>query len=110
MSTTPVVHLELLISPRIIEKHRNDSFVQIRGMGKDDSWQKYEAKKPRDCRFKKAPPPSRPARKYKEYDTCYLAGGSVTFLYEMKSLVMCGTFCPFVCILCSHVVNLSNKI
>ncbi len=44
VSTTPVVHLDLRISPRIFEKIRNDPKVIIRGLGKGDSWKKLEAK------------------------------------------------------------------
>ncbi len=35
--TTPVVHLDLQISPRIFEKIRNDPYVIIRGLGEGDS-------------------------------------------------------------------------
>jgi hypothetical protein len=34
VSLTPVVHLDLRISPRIFEKIRNDPNVIIRGLGK----------------------------------------------------------------------------
>jgi hypothetical protein len=34
---TPVVHLELRISPRIFEKNLNDDNVIIRGLGEVDS-------------------------------------------------------------------------
>jgi hypothetical protein len=44
VSLTPVVHLELRISPRIFEKIRNDPKVNIRGLGEGDSWKKPEAK------------------------------------------------------------------
>ncbi len=44
VSLTPVVHLDLRISPRIFEKIRNDSNVIIRGLGEGDSWKKPEAK------------------------------------------------------------------
>jgi hypothetical protein len=37
VSSTPVVHLDLRISPRIFEKIRNDPNVIIRGSGEDDS-------------------------------------------------------------------------
>ncbi len=47
-SLTPVVHLDLRISPRIFEKIWNDPNVIIRGLGEDDSWEKPEAKKSRD--------------------------------------------------------------
>jgi hypothetical protein len=36
VSLTPVVHLDLRISPRIFEKIRNDSNVIIRGLGEGD--------------------------------------------------------------------------
>jgi hypothetical protein len=44
VSLTPVVHLDLRISPRIFEKIRNDSNVIISGLGEGDSWKKPEAK------------------------------------------------------------------
>ncbi len=44
VSLTPVVHLDLRISPQIFEKIRNDSNVIIRGLGEGDSWNKPEAK------------------------------------------------------------------
>ncbi len=34
---TPVVHLDLRISPRIFEKNPNDPYVIIRGWGEGDS-------------------------------------------------------------------------
>ena len=37
VSKTPVVHLDLRISPRIFEKIRNDPNVIIRGLGEGDS-------------------------------------------------------------------------
>jgi hypothetical protein len=37
VSLTPVVHLDLRISPRIFEKIRNDLNVIIRGLGEGDS-------------------------------------------------------------------------
>jgi hypothetical protein len=37
VSLTPVVHLDLRISPRIFEKNRNDPNVIIRGLGEGDS-------------------------------------------------------------------------
>jgi hypothetical protein len=37
VSLTPVVHLDLRISPRIFEKIRNDHNVIIRGLGECDS-------------------------------------------------------------------------
>ncbi len=44
VSMTPVVHLDLRISPRNFEKIRNDPNVIIRGLGEGDSWKKPEAK------------------------------------------------------------------
>ncbi len=44
VSLTPVVHLDLRISPRIFEKIQNDPNFIIRGLGKGDSWKKPEAK------------------------------------------------------------------
>ena len=41
---TPVVNLDLRISPRIFEKIRNDPNVIFRGLGEGDSWKKPEAK------------------------------------------------------------------
>ncbi len=43
VSMTPVVHLDLRISPRIFEKIRNNPNIIIRGLGEDDSWKKPEA-------------------------------------------------------------------
>jgi hypothetical protein len=37
VSLTPVVHLDLRISPRIFEKIQNDPNVIIRGLGEGDS-------------------------------------------------------------------------
>jgi hypothetical protein len=37
VSLTPVVHIDLRISPRIFEKIRNDHNVIIRGLGEGDS-------------------------------------------------------------------------
>jgi hypothetical protein len=37
VSTTPVVHLELRISPRIFEKNRNGPNGILRGLGETDS-------------------------------------------------------------------------
>ncbi len=48
MSTTPVVNLELQISPRILEKIRNSPNGILWGWGETDSWKKPEAKKSRD--------------------------------------------------------------
>jgi hypothetical protein len=42
VSLTPVVHLDLRISPRIFGKIRNDP--NVRGLGEGDSWKKPEAK------------------------------------------------------------------
>jgi hypothetical protein len=44
VSLTPVVHLDLRISPRIFEKIQNDPNVIIRGLGEGDSWKNHEAK------------------------------------------------------------------
>ena len=44
VSLTPVVHLDLRISPQIFEKILNDPNVIIRGLGEGDSWKKPEAK------------------------------------------------------------------
>ncbi len=40
VSATPVVHLELRISPRIFEKIRNGPIGILRGLGETDSWKK----------------------------------------------------------------------
>ncbi len=40
VSLTPVVHLDLRISLRILEKIRNDPNVIFRGLGEGDSWKK----------------------------------------------------------------------
>ncbi len=42
VSATPLVHLELRISPRIFEKIRNSSIGIIRHLGETDSWKKTE--------------------------------------------------------------------
>jgi hypothetical protein len=42
VSTTPVVNLELRISPRIFEKNRNGPDGILRGLGETDSWKKTE--------------------------------------------------------------------
>ncbi len=44
VSLTPMVHLDLRISPRIFEKIRNDPNFISRGLGEGDSWKKPEAK------------------------------------------------------------------
>ncbi len=44
VSLTPMVLLDLRISPRIFEKIRNDPNVIIRGLGEGDSLKKPEAK------------------------------------------------------------------
>ncbi len=41
-STTPVVHLQLRISPRIFEKNRNDPTGILRDLGETDSCKKPE--------------------------------------------------------------------
>ncbi len=43
-TTTPLVNLELRISPRISEKNWNGPICLIRGLVKTDSWKKPEAK------------------------------------------------------------------
>jgi hypothetical protein len=52
VSLTPVVHLELRISPRIFEKIRNGSIGILRGLGETDSWKKQKSKISRHCPFK----------------------------------------------------------
>ncbi len=47
VSATPVVHLELRISPRIFEKIWNGSFGILRGLGETDSWKKNRSRKSR---------------------------------------------------------------
>jgi hypothetical protein len=42
VSTTTVVHLELRISPRILEKIQNGPKGILRGLGETDSWKKPE--------------------------------------------------------------------
>ncbi len=42
VSATPVVHLELRISPGIFEKIRNGSIGILRGLGETDLWKKPE--------------------------------------------------------------------
>ncbi len=44
VSSIPLVHLDLRISPRIFEKIWKDPNVIFRGLGEDDSWKKPEAK------------------------------------------------------------------
>ncbi len=44
VSTTPVVHLELRISPQILEKIWNGPNVIFKGLGETDSWKKPEVK------------------------------------------------------------------
>jgi hypothetical protein len=51
VSLTPVVHLDLRISPRSLEKIRNDPNVIIRGLGEGDSWKKPEPKISWHCPF-----------------------------------------------------------
>ncbi len=48
VSTTPVVNLELRISPRIFEKMRNGPNGILWGWGETDSWKKTRSKKSRD--------------------------------------------------------------
>ncbi len=40
VSLTPVANLKLRISPRILEKNRNDPNGILRGLGETDSWKK----------------------------------------------------------------------
>ncbi len=42
VSTTPMVHLELRISPQIFEEIRNGPIGILRGLGETDSWKKPE--------------------------------------------------------------------
>jgi hypothetical protein len=42
VSTTPVLHLELRISPRIFEKIQKGPNVLLRGLGETDSWKEPE--------------------------------------------------------------------
>jgi hypothetical protein len=42
VSTTPVVHLDLWISPQILEKIWNDTNGILKGLGETDSWKKPE--------------------------------------------------------------------
>jgi hypothetical protein len=44
VSLTPVMRLDLRISPRIFEKIQNDPIVIFRGLGEDDSLKKLKAK------------------------------------------------------------------
>ncbi len=44
LSTTPVVHLELRISPRIFEKIQNGPNGILRGLGETDSWKNQKSK------------------------------------------------------------------
>ncbi len=52
VSLTPVVHLDLRISPRIFEKIRNDPYVISRGLGEGDSWKNLKQKISWHCPFK----------------------------------------------------------
>ncbi len=52
LSTTPVVHLELRISPRIFEKIRNDPNGILRGLGETDTWKNRKSKISWHCSFK----------------------------------------------------------
>ncbi len=45
LSMTPVVHLELRISPRIFEKIRNGPNGTLRSLGETDSWKKNQKSK-----------------------------------------------------------------
>ncbi len=50
--TTPVVHLELRISPRIFEKIWNRPNWILRGLGETDSWKNQKSKISWHCPFK----------------------------------------------------------
>jgi hypothetical protein len=52
VSTIPVVHLELRISPQIFEKIRNGPYGIIRGLGETDLCRKPKAKNSWHCPFK----------------------------------------------------------
>jgi hypothetical protein len=52
VSATPVVHLELRISPRIFEKIRNGPIGILRGLGETDSSKKQKSKISWHCPFK----------------------------------------------------------
>ncbi len=51
VSTTPVVNLELRISPRIFEKILNGSNGILRGLGETDSWKNQKSKISWHCPF-----------------------------------------------------------
>jgi hypothetical protein len=51
VSLTPVVYLDLRISPRIFEKIRNDPNVIIWGLGEGDSWKNLKQKISWHCPF-----------------------------------------------------------
>ncbi len=55
VSATPVVHLELRISPRIFEKIRNGSVGILRVLGETDSWKKQKSKISWHCPFNLLP-------------------------------------------------------
>jgi hypothetical protein len=42
VSTTPVLHLELQISPQIFEKIWNGPYGLLRGLGETESWKNPE--------------------------------------------------------------------
>ncbi len=44
VSLIPAVHLDLQLSPQIFEKIQSDPDIIFRGVGKDDSGKKHEAK------------------------------------------------------------------
>ncbi len=52
VSLTPVVHLDLRISPQIFEKIWNDPNVIFRGLGEGDSWKNLKQKISWHCPFK----------------------------------------------------------
>ncbi len=52
VSTTPVVHLELQISPRIFVKNWNSPEGIFRGLGETDSWKSQKSKISWHCHFK----------------------------------------------------------
>ncbi len=52
MSKTPVVHLELRISPRIFKKNSNGLNGILRGLGETDPWKNLKSKISWHCHFK----------------------------------------------------------
>ncbi len=51
-STTPVVHLEMRISPQILEKIWNGPNGILKGLGETDSWKNHKLKISWHCPFK----------------------------------------------------------